>query len=112
MEERRRYVRIPESSQISYKCVPQEKIASHLTLDVSQGGLRFMVHEFIPKDTYMKIKLSLSKSLVVIEGMVRLVWSRHLPEKHAYEVGVQFVDIPPHAMDHLIGYISNFLKNQ
>lgn len=112
MEERRQYVRIPESSTISYKCVPQEKIADYMTMDLSQGGLRFKVHEFVPKGSYLKIRLKLANTLIAFEAMVKLVWCSKISGSNEYEIGVQFVDIPPHAVQHLMGYIRDFLNKK
>jgi len=110
MEERRKYVRIPENSRISYRCVSSEKVSDHMTKDLSQGGIRFLVHDFIPKGSHLKIKLDLPGALVAIEAMVRLVWIRSVPHSDEYEVGVQFIDMPPPAAMHLIGYIREYLS--
>ena len=105
MEERRKYVRIPENSKISYKCVSKEHIDEQLTKDVSQGGIRFVVHDFIPKDSYLKMRLTLSRTSASFEAMVRVVWTRRIPYKDGYEVGVQFVDISPQAVQLIVNYI-------
>ena len=112
MVDRRKFVRIPESSHISYKCISKEKISDYITRDVSQGGIRFLAHDFIPKGSYLKIKLDLCGSSIVIEAMVRLVWIRGVPHRDEYEVGVEFIDMPPHAAMHLISYIKDFFDRK
>jgi len=110
MVERRKYVRIPESSHISYKCIPKEKVSDYITRDVSQGGIRFLVHDFIPKGSYLKIKLDLSGGSISVEAMARLVWVKSVPHSDEYEVGVEFIDMPQHAAAHLMGYIKDFFR--
>jgi len=110
MQERRRYVRIPENSQISYEVIPAEKMKEHATKDIGQGGIRFFVHEFISKDSHLKIKLSFFKTLFSLEGLVRIAWIREVPYTEQYEVGVEFIDIPSKAVEYLKDYILAFLN--
>lgn len=109
MEERRRYVRIPESSQISYEVMPNVKTRDYITRDISQGGIRFFVHEFIPKNSLLKIRLTLEKVTFSFEAVVKLVWIKEAPRSDNYEIGVEFINIPKKATEYLIGYIKTFL---
>ena len=110
MEERRKYIRIPDNSHISYKIVPVEnKKGEYMTKDISQGGLRFTVHQFIPKDSLLKIKLTLNKTAATFEGLVKVMWIKEVPYTIDYEIGVQFMDIPQKAAEHLMDYIKIFL---
>jgi c-di-GMP-binding flagellar brake protein YcgR len=111
MEERRRYVRIPENLEISYKVISAEKSPSaYTTKDISQGGIRFLAHDFIPKDSRLKIKLNLCKGCIVIEALVRMVWISKSERGESYEVGVEFVDIPHKASEELIRCIRVLLN--
>ena len=112
MEELRKYVRIPEDSQILYKVIPSEKSGEYLTKDISQGGIRFLVHSFIPKDSNLRVRLTLHNADVAIEALVRLVWIKEVPHSERYEVGVRFIDIPPKATEYLINYIRSALSTQ
>lgn len=109
MVERRRYVRIPESSQISYEVIPEAKIKNYITKDISQGGIRFFVHEFIPKNTLLKIRLTLKNLTFSFEAVVKLVWIREMSRSDKYEIGVEFINIPKKATEYLIDYIKTFL---
>ena len=110
MEERRKYVRIPEDARISYRCIPKTKMDEYKTKDISQGGIRFLVRELIPKGSYLNIRIALPGALGSLELMGKLVWIKSIPRSSEYEVGVQFVDMPAHAAQRLISYIKNFLK--
>ena len=112
MQERRRYVRIPENSQISYEVIPSEKTKEHSTKDLSQGGIRFFLQEFIPRDTHLKIKLNLRKTLFNLEALVRIAWISQVPHTQNYEAGVEFLNIPPKAVEYLKDYIRVFLNAQ
>ncbi len=109
MQERRRYVRIPESSQISYEVIPSLKSENYITKDISEGGIRFLVHEFIPKDSVLKIRLTLKKITFSFETVAKIKWIRQLPHSDKYEVGVEFMDMPNKAAEYLVNYIKTFL---
>ena len=110
MLERRKFIRIPESSQISYEILSGPKVRDYLTRDISQGGIRFFVHEFIRRNSILKIKLTLTKTTFYFEALAKVVWIQEDTLSERYEVGVEFVDIPPNATAHLIDYIRGVLK--
>lgn len=110
MLERRRYVRIPEGSPISYEVMSCAKTAEFITKDISQGGVRFFVHEFIPKDSILRIRLTLEKTTFSFEAIVRVAWIREDPHNERYEVGVEFSSISKKTTEHLINYIRDILE--
>jgi len=107
-KERRKYVRIPDSSPVSYKVIPEEKISDYVAKDISQGGLRFFVHEFIPKDSLLKVRVTLSETTFSFEAVVKLMWINEVPYSDKYEVGVEFVNLPKESTEYLIDYIRTF----
>lgn len=110
MLERRRFVRVPEDSQISYEILSDTKSGDFITKDISQGGIRFLVHEFIPKDSLLKIRLTLQKITFSFEAIARIVWIREDPRNERYEVGVEFTNISKKATERLIDYIKAILE--
>lgn len=112
MEERRKYIRIPDSSKISYKLIPASTQGDHLTKDISRGGIKFLAHQFVPKDSLLKLKLTLCKTAATFEAIAKVMWIRQVPHQSNYEVGVQFIDIPQKAVEHLLDYIKISLHCQ
>jgi len=110
MGERRRYIRIPENLQIFYEIIPSEKVKECATKNISQGGIKFITDEFIPKDSHLKIKVNFYKTLFSFEALVKCVWVREMNYSDEYEVGVDFIDIPPEAVSYLINYIETLLN--
>lgn len=108
MEERRKYIRITEKSQIFYEVVPSEKKGEYITRDISQAGIRFLVHDFIPKGSCLRIKLTFG-SAFSFEAFSKLVWIRERSYNEEYEVGVEFINIPPEAKTYLIDCIKTHL---
>ncbi|MDD5115997.1 MAG: PilZ domain-containing protein [Candidatus Omnitrophica bacterium] len=110
MLERRRYARVPESLQIAYEILPAESTGQYLTKDISQGGIRFLAHEFIPKGSRLRIRISFPRTLFSFEALVKCMWIKEMPLGEEFEVGVEFVDLPPEIVDYLISYIRVSLK--
>ena len=110
MLERRRYVRIPENSQITYRVLPDIKTKGFLTKDISQGGIRFLIHEFMPVNSNLQIRLALQKISFSFEAFVKVIWIKKEARGERYEIGVEFMNIPKQASDHLIDYIKTVLK--
>jgi len=102
--ERRKYTRVSDKLQILYEVVSCKKIGEYITRDIGQGGVRFLVHDFIPKDSYLKIKLT-SQSHINYEALVRVVWINKNHCSEDYEVGVEFINMPLEAQKHLIDHI-------
>ena len=112
MEEHRKYVRIDEKAQITYSVISSVKSKQYITSNISQGGIRFFVHDFIPKGSYLKIKMTFSRADATIEAVVELVWISEVPYSDRHEVGVKFVDIPAESADHLVNYIRSFVNTK
>ncbi len=109
-QDRRRYTRVPECLQIAYEILPSDTIKEYLTKDISQGGIRFLTHEFIPKGSSLKIRIIFPKTLFSFEALVRCMWIKEVPYSEEFEVGVEFMDLPPEIIDYLIGYIRHSLN--
>lgn len=85
-------------------------MADYVTKDIGQGGVRFFLHEFVPRGSLLKIKISFEKTHFSLESMVKVVWIMDDTISQRYEAGVEFVDIPPEATHYLINYIRTFLE--
>ena len=108
MEERRRYIRIPEKLQIFYEVIPSERRGEYITRDISQAGISFLVHDFIPKDSCLRVKLTFNTSFS-FEALSRLVWIRERSYNEEYEVGVEFLNMPQEAKMYLIDCIKTHI---
>jgi hypothetical protein len=110
IQDRRRYVRIPESLEIVYEILSPEAVKECLTKDIGQGGVRFITHEFIPKDSCLKIKFNFPRAMFSFETLVRCMWTRQLHYSNEFEVGVEFVDLSLEIQKYLISHIKDYLE--
>jgi len=110
MHERRRFVRVPETSEITYRIVSEARTEHFITQNISRGGVRFFVHEFIPQGTLLKIKLRLKKTCFSFEALAQVRWIEEDNYSERFEIGVKFVDISHNNTKYLLHYIDTVLK--
>jgi len=102
--ERRKYVRVTDKLQITYEVVSHKKIDDYVTKDISEGGVRFLAHEFIPKDSHLKISFTF-KTYINYHAFVKVVWINEAKGTRDYEIGVEFINMPFEAQQYLIEHI-------
>lgn len=112
MRERRKFTRIPDDSYISYVIMPDRAIRRFLIKNISRGGIRFFVHKFIPKNSILKIRLTLKKISFSFEATGKVIWITEYFMNEKYEVGVEFINIPRDIAAQLIKYIGNVAKDK
>jgi len=101
MKNRRKEPRRKEENQVSLSLrsgdpLPNgQKSVQVLTQDVSTGGLRILTDVQLSAHSRMSIRLVLSRTrkVLVLEGQVR--WVTPVYEDELFEVGIEFMDIPP-----------------
>jgi len=92
MIERRKFIRIPRSTKISYKISNSPKIKSSVTRNISQGGISFLADEFIPKGTILKLEFALEE--FTYDDFAKVIWVMEEAAGNQYEVGAEFMTIP------------------
>ena len=109
--DRRRDLRIEEESQISF-CVspdeesqPHKKIAHCLTGNISRNGALIYTDTFLPVGTFLTLELALGRPYDVITMVGEVRWIKSLPGEEEFEVGNEFIDIPPGGAVTLITYL-------
>ena len=108
--EKRKSVRIPEHSQISYKVRPSEKTKWSVIRDISEGGISFFTREFVPKDTILEVGFGFQDTSFYFEAVCKVKWIKELIPYEKYEVGVEFIEMPQKAKESLIQHIKNILS--
>ncbi len=98
MDERRRFRRIGADLIIMYVVQgdeatgykPIRSVSTPQTVDVSMGGIKISNDEFLPKDTQLKIILSIPSSKDTIEVMAKVVWTKRVAPPSSFETGIEF----------------------
>lgn len=62
-----------------------------LSCDVSEGGLRVMMNDFVPLDTEFVLSIPTQENHY-IECPAKVVWVRQVPHSERFQAGLQFND--------------------
>jgi c-di-GMP-binding flagellar brake protein YcgR len=89
--ERRGGQRISHSEPVQFQINEQAAMGGSLSKDISQGGIRLRLSEFLPLGTHLGLQLYLSPDRVV-ECSGRVVWISQIPHSDYYYAGLQFDD--------------------
>ena len=105
MIERRKYLRIREEDLITCEVLPSHKIGKGLTENLSIGGIRFFIEEFIPIASILRVELKLKHADREINAIVKVKWVRQVFSDEQYDVGAEFIDISSEDIKFLNNYL-------
>jgi c-di-GMP-binding flagellar brake protein YcgR len=93
--ERRRFPRVEHGAPIQYKKLksPGEPPAGAVSRDLGQGGVRFLINEFLSLASRLVIEINLPSSNRPLKAISKVAWIRKVPYGDQYEVGNQFLDM-------------------
>ena len=86
----RQYSRFSFKESVGYQ-IGEAPLTGSLSGDISEGGLRLNVHEFIPLNTIVRLQIHVSDPERVLAAQGRVVWVREVPQSDRYDVGIEFV---------------------
>ena len=90
--EQRRNLRLKEDLPLHYELWSGSKYGNCLTQDISEGGARIVLDNFIPRLSRIALKINLTPSkLIEINGEVK--WAQRLSHSYRYQTGVEFKNI-------------------
>lgn len=111
MTEQRRAKRIKKEAKVTIelihtdKLTPDKKITYHVTKDISSSGLRILASTFLPINSLLKIRLSLTKPRRFITAFGKVRWLKGRYGDRLFEMGIEFVDTPQENIKALKEYI-------
>jgi c-di-GMP-binding flagellar brake protein YcgR len=91
MEEKRRYRRVNFREPVLYRPLNSQQETGCLGYDISSGGVRCAVNDFIPLGQELNLTLHL-KNEQVVELTGRIVWIQKSPHSENYQVGLRFLN--------------------
>ena len=105
--ERRRSVRVGASIPLQYKKLKElaEGTIGAITHDVSEGGVRFVVNEFLPLASRLVVEVFLPAQPRPIKAISKVAWIRKTSSGEQYIVGNQFLDVAKDDRGQLAEYI-------
>lgn len=90
-EEKRRFPRIGMKKPVHFQFLDPSQYGDSLSGDISEGGLRLRVNEFIALGEILQLEFQL-KSMQMIVLTAKVVWVNKLRFTDQYEIGVEFIE--------------------
>lgn len=91
MDERRGSTRAVLKQPVQFSLKDPFKSLGTLSCDISEGGLRVKLNDFIPLETELLLQLDLGESQM-IECVGKVKWVSQIPFMDWYQAGVEFVE--------------------
>ena len=103
--DQREFIRIPDSSEITYGAASLGKKKKSKIKDISQAGIRFISEEKLEPGAIVDITLNLERVEFSFTAKASVCWVHEIIKNKRYEVGVKFVDLPDSDVTRLLDYI-------
>ena len=93
--EKRRFERVESQTPIQYKKLKQpfEGTVGAISVNISEGGVKFLANEFLPLASRLAIEVFVPAQPRPVKAVSKVAWIRKMPEGEQYEIGNQFLCI-------------------
>ena len=89
-EEKRRFSRIIFKQPVQFQLKDPIQLGGSLSFDLSEGGVRIRLNDFIPLAAELTIQIQLTIEQTV-DCVGRVVWVRKVPFSDSYHAGLEFI---------------------
>ncbi|MFH0764283.1 MAG: PilZ domain-containing protein [Candidatus Omnitrophota bacterium] len=110
-KERRKYTRFKKTLDVIYTVAKKPHLSSRgHTIDISEGGMKLVLDEKLPKGAIMDLKISIPGSSQDTDVEGEIIWSEEanydkLSGKRQFYYGIKFLYIKEPSGKHLSDYI-------
>ena len=93
--ERRQQQRVNMTMSVQYRGIRQasNSVVSAISRDISSGGARLLVNEFISVFTRLILEITVPSAPKPVRAVSKITWVRKRPYGEQYEVGAQFMEM-------------------
>lgn len=91
-DELRQFKRVAHSQPVHYQGSEQADFGGCISKDISEGGVRIRLNDFVPLNTELTLNVHLSGGKVV-ECTGRVIWIEKARFGDYYQAGLKFIDV-------------------
>lgn len=112
--EKRKFERINTTMSVQYRGIRQasDSVISAISRDISTGGVRLLVNEFISVFTRLVLEIAVPSSPKPVRAVSKVAWVRKRPYGEQYEVGVEFMDMPDEGRRGICDFVERSVPRQ
>ncbi|MFH1360533.1 MAG: PilZ domain-containing protein [Candidatus Omnitrophota bacterium] len=103
--EKRRFKRVRYQEPVHYQFKEQGKFGGCLASDLSEGGIKISMNDFVPLHTEIAMRLKLQDVPHVVDLTGRVAWVQQVPYSDRYRAGVEFVNESSNAREGIQSYV-------
>ena len=110
--ERRSYTRFSEALEVEYSVEEKPRLKKGGTVDLSEGGMKLLLDEKLPKGVILYLKLSIPEKKQTIRIEAEVVWTNDADEKDLsgkrfFHSGLKFIAIKEPSGTYFSQYITH-----
>ena len=109
--DRRKHKRLNASIPVHFKVKATNKFGNTLICDISGGGIRVMLENFVPLNTDFVVEFTITDLFQIITAVGRVVWTKKMPHCERYQLGLEFKEILTRNQDTINQFIANKLNS-
>lgn len=112
--ERRQFVRVNMTMSVQYRGIRQasDSIINTISRDISTGGIRLLVNEFISVFTRLVLEIAVPSTPKPVKAVSKVAWIQKRPYGEQYEVGVEFMDMPEEDRRDIFDFVEKSIPKQ
>ncbi|MBU2541200.1 MAG: PilZ domain-containing protein [Candidatus Omnitrophica bacterium] len=105
--ERRKHKRLNKRFPVHFRIKTTNKYGDTLSCDVSGGGIRVMIQNFIAPKTDFMLEFSINDFFQIISAVGKVVWTKKVPHSDRYQLGIEFKEIPSKVKEVITQFIED-----
>lgn len=106
VSEKRQFVRIPFKEAVQYQHNDWEVFDGSVAGDLSTGGIRLNINEFMPINTPMIVQMAFDEEAKLVTVNGRVAWVSIMPYCERYQIGVEFEPLHTPSRQEIHQYIN------
>ncbi len=110
-QEKRRFKRAKFGNPVSFRLKEGGSFSGCLAHDISEGGMRVQVNDFLPVNTEMILQSRIPQTSKVIDVAGRITWLQRVPFSDRYQVGLQFTQTNSAVQEEIRSYVRSQSSN-
>jgi hypothetical protein len=107
IDERRSFPRLRHAEAVQFQFKNPRYFGGCLSCDLSEGGARLRLNDFIPLNTQLILQIRLAAERVV-DCVGRVVWVQKERYGDSYQVGLEFSDAPSGYLQSVFAQTTSF----
>ncbi len=111
-EEKRRNQRVRFQEAVDFQIKDTPHVAGSLACDLSEGGIKINLNDFVPLNTEIDLTLFFNKEPNIITLSGKVVWIRQIPFSERYQLGLEFIGNDPDSISESAKEVHRYIQSR